>query len=120
METNEPAQRESYQEVERTLVKLVEEIEEIEDGDLKKLEQTIYKGVLEIGRKLLQCRINKGEEKAAGKQMGACGHEQRVVDYRTKQIFTMMGKVAFTRAYYTLNGHELRIRWSETPRAVGS
>ncbi len=57
METNEQAQRERYQEVERTLVKLVEEIEGIEDGDVKELEQKIYKGVLELGRKLFQCRI---------------------------------------------------------------
>ena len=35
METNEQAQRERYQEVERTLVKLVEELEGIEDGDVK-------------------------------------------------------------------------------------
>lgn len=35
METNEQAQRERYQEVERALVKLVEEIEEIEEGDVK-------------------------------------------------------------------------------------
>jgi len=35
METNEQAQRERYQEVERALVKLVEEIEEVEDGDVK-------------------------------------------------------------------------------------
>ena len=35
METNEQAQREHYQAVERVLVKLVEEIEGIEDGDLK-------------------------------------------------------------------------------------
>jgi hypothetical protein len=45
METNEPTQRERYQEVEKTLVKLVEEIEGIEDGNLKALEQKIYKGV---------------------------------------------------------------------------
>jgi hypothetical protein len=32
--------------------------------------------------------------------MGECGHEQHVVDYRTKQILTMMGQIAFTRAYY--------------------
>ena len=32
--------------------------------------------------------------------MGACGHEQYLVDYRKIQILTMMGKVAFTRAYY--------------------
>src|SRR5205085_12446561 len=78
METNEQAQRERYQEVERVLVKLVEEIEGMEDGDLKEVEQTIYKGVLEIGRELLQYRINKGEEKAPGKRMGECGHEQQL------------------------------------------
>ena len=32
--------------------------------------------------------------------MGECGHAQQVVDYRTKQILTMMGKVEFKRAYY--------------------
>src|SRR5437660_8633962 len=100
METSDQAQRARYQEVERALVKLVEAIEEIEDGDLKKLEQKIYKGVLEIGRKLLQARINKGGQKAAGKRMGECGHEQHVVDYRTKQILTMMGPIEFKRAYY--------------------
>src|ERR687883_347868 len=76
METNEQAQRAHYREVERALVKLMEEVEEVEDGDLKELEQKIYQGVLEIGRKLFQCRMNKGGEQAAGKQMGACGHEQ--------------------------------------------
>lgn len=100
METNEQAQRECYQEVERTLVKLVEEVEGIEDGNLKVLEQKIYKGVLELGRKLFQCRINQSGEKALGRQVGECGHEQELVDYRTKQILTMMGKVQFKRAYY--------------------
>jgi hypothetical protein len=100
VEPNEQAQRERYQEVERALGKLVEEIEEVKDGDVKELEQTIYQGVLELGRKLFQCRINKAGETAPGKQMGAGGHEQRLVDYRTKQILTMMGKVEFTRAYY--------------------
>src|SRR5437763_15740110 len=85
METNKPDQRERYQEVERTVVKLVEEIESLEDGNLKEL---------------LQCRINQSGEKAPGKRVGECGHEQHVVDYRTKQILTMMGKVEFKRAYY--------------------
>ena len=100
METNEQARRERYREVERAVVKLVEEIEEVEDGDLKELEQTIYTGVLEIGRKVFQGRMNKGAEQAPGKQMGACGHEQHLVGYPTKQILTMMGKGEFQRAYY--------------------
>src|SRR2546423_14965378 len=99
-ETNDQAQRERYQEVERTLVKLVEEIEGIEDGEVKELEQKIYQGVLELGRQLFQCRINQSGENAPGKRVGECGHEQQVVDYRTKQILTMMGKVEFKRAYY--------------------
>ena len=41
METKEPTQRERYQEVEKTLVQLVEAIETIEDGNLKELEQKI-------------------------------------------------------------------------------
>ncbi len=100
METNEQAERERYQEVERTLVRLIEEVEGIEDGNLRELEQKIYKGVLELGRNLFQCRINQSGEEAPGKQVGVCGHEQQRVDYRTKQILTMMGKVAFKRAYY--------------------
>src|SRR5947209_3601203 len=100
METNEQAQTARYGEWERALVKLVEEVEEVEDGDVKEVEQTIFQGVLEIGRKLFQCRMNKGGEKAPGKQMGACGHEQHLVGYRPKQLLTMMGKVEFKRAYY--------------------
>ena len=86
METNAPTQRERYQEVEKTLVKLVEEIEEIEDGHLKELEQKISKGVLDLGRKLFPCRINQSGEKAAGKRVAECGHQQHLVDYRIKQI----------------------------------
>jgi hypothetical protein len=100
METNELGQKERYQEVEKALVKLVEDVEGIEDGNLRELEQKIYKGVLELGRTLFQCRINHRGKKAPGNQVGECGHEQHLVDYRTKQILTMMGKVEFKRAYY--------------------
>ncbi|HEX3642343.1 MAG TPA: ISKra4 family transposase, partial [Ktedonobacteraceae bacterium] len=85
---------------EKALVKLVEDVEGIEDGNLRNLEQKIYKGVLELGRNLFQCRINQSGEKAPGNQVGECGHKQQIIDYRTKQILTMMGKVEFKRAYY--------------------
>ena len=100
METKEPTQRERYQEVEKTLVQLVEAIETIEDGNLKELEQKIYQGVLELGRKLLQCRLNHSGQRAVGQRVGECGHDQQLVDYRIKQILTLMGKVEFKRAYY--------------------
>lgn len=106
METNEQTQREHYQEVERAVVKLIEKVEDIKDGNLRELEQTIYKGVLELGRKVLQCRLNHHGEKAPGNQMGECGHKQHLIDYRTKQILTMMGKVEVKRAYYHCHREE--------------
>ena len=95
MQTSEPAKRERYQEAEKALMKLVEEIEEIEEGDLKGLEQKIYQGSLEIGRKLLQCRINQGKEveKAPSKNVGACGHGHHLVSYRPREIYNDLGKV---------------------------
>jgi len=102
MATSEPAKRERYQEAEKALLKLVEEIEEIEEGDLKGLEQKIYQGALELGRKLMQGRLNQGKEveKAPGKIIGACGHEQHLVGYRPRQLLTLLGKVEVKRAYY--------------------
>ncbi len=102
METSELAKRERYQEVEKALMKLLEELEEMEDGDLKGLEQKIYQGVFELGRKLMQGRLNHGKQvqKAPGKIVGACGHEQHLVGYRPRQLLTVLGKVELKRAYY--------------------
>jgi hypothetical protein len=102
METSEPAKRERYQEVVKALMKLVEEIEEIEEGALKGLEQKIYQGAFELGRKWMQGRLNQGKEveKAPGKIVGACGHEQHLVGYRPRQLLTVLGKVELKRAYY--------------------
>ena len=41
METNETAKREQYQEAEQELMKLIEEVEGIEEGDLKGVEEKI-------------------------------------------------------------------------------
>lgn len=122
METSEPAKRERYQEVEKELMKLVEAIEEIEEGDLKGLEQKSYQGALELGRKLLQCRLNTGKEveKAPGKIVGACGHEQHLVGYRPRQLLTVLGKVEWKRAYYQCQGEAGKEEEQEQPCSHGS
>ena len=50
----------------------------------------------------MQCRLNQGTEveKAPGKIVGACGHEQQLVGYRPRQLLTVLGKVELKRAYY--------------------
>lgn len=50
----------------------------------------------------MQGRLNHGKQvqKAPGKIVGACGHEQHLVGYRPRQLLTVLGKVELKRAYY--------------------
>ena len=54
METNETAKGAQYREAEQELMKLLEEVEGLEEGDLKGLEQKIYQGIFNIGRKVME------------------------------------------------------------------
>jgi hypothetical protein len=100
METNERAKREHYQAVEEELIRAIEEIEGMEDGDLKALEEKIYKIVFKIGRKLMEGRMNRMKEPVLTKIEGKCGHDQKLVGYRIKKLLTMFGEVELKRAYY--------------------
>jgi hypothetical protein len=102
METNETAKGAQYQEAEQELMKLLEEVEGIEEGDLKGLEEKIYQGSFKIGRKLMECRMKKGKESepVPTKMKGECGHQQQLVGYRSKKLLTLFGEVEWKRAYY--------------------
>jgi hypothetical protein len=102
METNETPKREQYQGAEQELIKAIEEIEGIEEGNLKELEEKIYQILFRIGRKLMESRINNGKESesAPTKIQGECGHDQKLVGYRTKKLLTLFGEVGLKRAYY--------------------
>jgi hypothetical protein len=102
METNETAKGEQYQEAEKELMKLIEEVEGIKEGDLKGLEEKIYQGIFKIGRKLMECGMKKGNESepVPTKMQGECGHQQKLVGYRSKKLLTLFGEVEWKRAYY--------------------
>jgi hypothetical protein len=102
MKTNERAKGAQYQEAEQELLKLIEEVEGIEEGDLKGLEQKIYQGIFKIGRKLMEGGMKKGQESepVSGKMQGECGHQQQLVGYRSKKLLTLFGEVEWKRAYY--------------------
>jgi hypothetical protein len=63
METNETAIQ--YQAAEQELLKLIEAVEGVEEGDLKAVEETIYQGIFQIGRKLMEGRIKTGKKNRA-------------------------------------------------------
>ena len=100
METNELVKR--YQAAEQEWLKLIEAVEGIEEGDLKELEETIYRGMFQVGRKLMEGRMNKGKESETvpASREGKCGHNQKLVGYRTKKLITLFGEVELKRAYY--------------------
>jgi hypothetical protein len=100
METNETVIQ--YQAAEKELMKLIEAVEGIEEGNLKELEETIYQGIFKIGRKLMECAMKKKNDcrPVPTKLQGECGHNQKLVGYRKKKLLTMFGEVEFERAYY--------------------
>lgn len=102
METNERAKREHYQAAEQELFHLIEGIDGIEDGNIKKLEECIYQGIFKIGNRLMECAISKGEklEPIRTRIQGDCGHEQNLVGYRPKKLLTLFGEIEYKRAYY--------------------
>ena len=60
METNERVKE--YQAAEKALLKVIEAVEWLEEGDLKALEEMIYREIFQIGRNLMEGRMNKGKE----------------------------------------------------------
>jgi hypothetical protein len=63
METNETAIQ--YQAAEQELLKLIEVVEGVEEGNLKAVEETIYQGIFQIGRKLMEGRMNTEKKSGA-------------------------------------------------------
>ena len=88
METNERAKEAQYREAEQELLKLLKEVDGLEEGDLKGLEQTIYQGIFNIGRKIMEGRMRKGQESepVPSKLQGECGHQQQLVRDRSKKL----------------------------------
>lgn len=102
METNETAKGAQYREAEQELLNLIKEVDGLEEGDFKGLEQKIYQGIFTIGRKIMEGRMRKEQESepVPTKLQGACGHQQHLVSYRSKTLLTLFGEVEWKRAYY--------------------
>ena len=72
------------------------------EGDLQTLEQSVLTACLSLGRTVMEQVLNHAGEEAERKARrdGECGHRQRLVGMRPKQLHTLMGKVTIKRAYY--------------------
>lgn len=102
METNEHLKMALIQEVEVEVVKLLKRVQELKVGDLKGVEQEVLTSVFALGRTILERLIQEQPEtlEAPARREGACGHEQRLVGMRPKQVLTLLGAITTQRAYY--------------------
>lgn len=102
METNETLKIALLQETEKEMLKMIDQIETIQEGDLQTLEQSVLRACLSLGRTMLEQILNHTAQEAESpsRREGACGHPQRLVGRRPKQLHTLMGKVTIGRSYY--------------------
>jgi len=81
METKDGLTRALMQEAEVGVRKLLEQLQGLQEGDLKGLEQQVMETIFEIGRGWMQSILSEAvpEEQAPGERVGSCGHPQQLV-----------------------------------------
>ena len=102
METNEQMKRLLREAVRAELERFFEAVDEIAEGKLEQLEEQVVKTSQQVGRTLLEGVLDsrlRGQRPAARRE-GSCGHRQRLVGERPKELLTLVGKVRFVRPYY--------------------
>lgn len=102
METNEDLKRALIQEAEQAIATLIEAFGKIEEGDLPTLEQQILTRSVELGRKVFEHVLQQQATgtRPSARRDGTCGHRQRLVSTRPKQILSVLGKITIQRGYY--------------------
>src|SRR5260221_10390301 len=88
--------------VREELERFFEAVDEIAEGKLEQLEEQVVKTSQQLGRTLLEGILDSRLRKPrpAARREGSCGHRQRLVGERPKELLTLVGKVRFVRPYY--------------------
>ncbi len=102
METNEQLRRVLSKALEEELESFLKQMSELAEGELEKMEERVVKSSQAIGRKLMEGMLNSRLHKPrpAARRQGSCGHVQRLVEERPKELITLVGPVRFVRPYY--------------------
>src|SRR5438552_4137381 len=102
METNEQIRRVLSKALEEELDTFLAQVSQMTEGELKQLEEQVVKSSQAIGRKLMEGVLTSRlhEHRPAARRQGSCGHVQRLVGERPKELITLVGPVRFVRPYY--------------------
>ena len=102
MKTDESTQATLLHAAESEITQLLERVPSLAEGDLMGAEEEVLKMVFRLGRSVLEEIITRQTEQEAPtkRRVGKCGHEQRLMGERPKQVLTLLGKITVRRAYY--------------------
>lgn len=102
METNEQIRKVLSKALEEELESFLEQVNDMKEGELEHLEEQVVKSSQAIGRKLMEGVLNSRlhQVRPAARREGDCGHAQRLVGERPKELITLVGPVHLVRAYY--------------------
>jgi hypothetical protein len=99
METNETLKMALLQETETVIGKMIEQLQSLSEGDLQELEHNVMSTCLAMGQQWLEAVLNhpRPENRCQARREGECGHRQRLVGVRPKQLLTLMGTIPVHR-----------------------
>ncbi len=78
------------------------QVQDLSEGDWEHLEEQVVQTSQQMGRRLLEGILDSRlrEQRPAARRQGRCGHRQRLVGERPKELLTLVGPVTFVRPYY--------------------
>ena len=102
METNEALKKALLEQAEQAIEELVIALSTIKEGDLQQVEQEVFRSVMSLGRNCLEQVVEQQASRggSAARRVGSCGHAQRLVSRRQRQVLTLVGSIRIQRAYY--------------------
>ncbi len=106
METNEQMKKAVRAAIQAELEGFFVQVQDLREGDLEHLEEQVVKTSQQMGRSLLEGILDSRlrEQRPVARRQGSCGHRQRLVGERPKQLLSLVGPVMFVRPYYQCLG----------------
>ena len=106
METNEQMKKAVRAAIQEGLEEFFAHVQDLSEGDLEHLEEQVVTTSQQMGRCLLEGVLDSRlrEQRPVARRQGSCGHRQRLVGERPKQLLSLVGPVTFVRPYYQCLG----------------
>jgi len=102
VETNEQRKKAVRAAIQEEVEGFFAQVQDLSEGDLEHLEEQVVKTSQQMGRRLLEGILDSRlrEQRPVARRQGSCGHRQRLVGERPKELLTLVGPVRFVRPYY--------------------